>query len=83
MYMMHQGQQQAPGSLQSRSTPQNVQMIATPEAGVMSFDDLIGGEEWANTFMDQGYNLTGAGGTGFGGNPAFGPPGGPGMQNWR
>lgn len=49
----------------------------------MNFDDIFGGEEWAQTFLDPGLGLSG--GPGFGGQPQYGPggPGGPGMGGWQ
>jgi hypothetical protein len=82
MYLMHGAQQQGQGSYQPRPAPSDLQMVTTPDTGAMSFDDLIGGEEWANTFMDQGLGLSGPG-AGFGGNTNFGPTGGSGPRNWR
>jgi hypothetical protein len=82
MYLMHGAQHQGQGSYQPRPTPSNLQMVSTPDTGAMGFDDLIGGEEWANTFMDQGLGLSGSG-SGFSGNTQFGPTGGAGPRNWR
>lgn len=81
MYLMHGAQQQGQRQF-APPNPQAMQMAGTPEAGNMNFDDLFGGEEWANTFMDQGLGLSG-GRAGFAGTPGFGSSGGPGMQNWR
>lgn len=49
----------------------------------MNFDEIFGGEEWAQTFLDPGLGLSG--GPGFGGQPQYGPggPGGPGMGGWQ
>lgn len=84
MYLMqgaqHQGQR---GFHPQQPNLQNMPMAGTPEAGGnMNFDDLFGGEEWANAFMDQGLGLSG-GGSGVSGAHGFGSAGGPGMQNWR
>ncbi|KAF2449753.1 hypothetical protein P171DRAFT_199257 [Karstenula rhodostoma CBS 690.94] len=46
----------------------------------MNFDEIFGGEEWAQTFMDTGLGLSG--GPGYGGPPHFGA-GGPGMGGWQ
>lgn len=82
MYLMHGAQHQGQGSYQPRPIPSNLQTVSTPDTGAMGFDDLIGGEEWANTFMDQGLGLSGPG-SNFGGTPNFGPTGAAGSRNWR
>ncbi|KAK7185043.1 fungal specific transcription factor [Paraphaeosphaeria sporulosa] len=46
----------------------------------MSFDEIFGGEEWAQTFMDPGLGLSG--GPGYGGPPHFGA-GAPNMGGWQ
>ncbi|KAL5397902.1 hypothetical protein PMIN06_006234 [Paraphaeosphaeria minitans] len=46
----------------------------------MSFDEIFGGEEWAQTFMDPGLGLSG--GPGYGGQPHFGA-GAPSMGGWQ
>jgi len=82
MYLMHGAQHHGQQRYAPRPNPQPMQMVGTPEAGNMGFDDILGGEEWANTFMDQGLGLSGAG-SGFPNGPTYGTSGGPGMQNWR
>jgi hypothetical protein len=79
MYLMHGAQQQGHRGFHPQQHP-NVPMAGTPEAGSMQFDDLFGGEDWANTFMDQGLGLSGNR-SGYGGNPGFGPQG-PNMPHW-
>ncbi|KAF2114551.1 fungal-specific transcription factor domain-containing protein [Lophiotrema nucula] len=84
MYLM-QGAQlagaQGPRAFPPQQHPHGMQM-AGGEGGNMNFEDLFSGEEWANTFMDQGLGLSG-GGTGFGGTPGGFGPGRPNMANWR
>jgi hypothetical protein len=46
----------------------------------VNLDDLFGGEEWANTFMDPSLGLSG--GSSYGANPGF-PPGANGVAGWR
>lgn len=48
----------------------------------VSFDEIFGGEEWAQTFMDPGLGLSGSSGSGYGGTPHYGP-GGPAMGQWQ
>lgn len=79
MYLMHGAQQQGQRGFPPQQHP-NVPMVGTPEAGGMHFDDLFGGEDWANTFMDQGLGLSGNRG-GYGGTSGFGPPG-PNTPHW-
>ncbi|KAL1600592.1 Gypsy retrotransposon integrase-like protein 1 [Paraconiothyrium brasiliense] len=45
----------------------------------MNFDEIFGGEEWAQTFMDPGLGLSG--GHGYGGPPHYGA-GGPNLGGW-
>ncbi|KAF2183150.1 hypothetical protein K469DRAFT_751731 [Zopfia rhizophila CBS 207.26] len=78
MYLM-QGAQLA-GQFHAHPNSQNLHIPGT-EGGNMNFDDLFSGEEWANTFMDQGLGFGGGGG-GFDGN-AGGGAGGMGMGNWH
>jgi hypothetical protein len=80
MYLMHGTQQQAPRGFAPQHQPQ-VPMTSTPDAGNMQFDELFGGEEWANTFMDQGLGLSGAG-SGYSSNAGFAPGDGSGMMRW-
>lgn len=80
MYLMQGAQQQI--NVQPRTAPQNLQMTGAPSTGNMNFTDLLGGEEWANTFMDQSLGLSGAR-PGYGNNPHYGSAGGPGPQPWR
>jgi hypothetical protein len=82
MYLMHGAQQQGQRGYPPRPAPSNLHMVNNADANPMSFDDLIGGEEWANTFMDQGLGLSGPGNS-FSGPSTFGPAGGPSAQNWR
>ncbi|KAF2744844.1 hypothetical protein M011DRAFT_448672 [Sporormia fimetaria CBS 119925] len=79
MYLMQGAQQQGPRRFPPRTTPHNPHLVNTPETGAFSFDDLMGGEEWANTFMDQSLGLSGVG-TGFSGNPNVHPGS---MPGWR
>jgi hypothetical protein len=71
MYLM-QGAQQRGFPLQHGMHPAQMQ---GPQGPNMSFDELFSGEEWAQTFMDQGLGLSGDGI----GNPQFGP----GMGGWH
>ncbi|KAF2477020.1 uncharacterized protein BDR25DRAFT_309339 [Lindgomyces ingoldianus] len=82
MYLM-QGAQMAgtQGQRFQPELPQHRLHIHGADGGNVAFDDLFGGEEWANTFMDQGLGLSGNG-SGFGGNPGV-DPAGMGMGNWR
>jgi hypothetical protein len=82
MYLMHGAQQQGQLRYPPRPGPQNLQMAGTPESGNLNFDDILGGDEWANTFMDQGMGLSGPG-SGFAGSATYGTSGGPNVQNWR
>jgi len=81
MYLMPSGQmapvQSHPGFAQQN--PQGTPFSGTQGAqgGHVNLDDLFSGEEWANTFMDQGI---GFGPGGFGRGPGRG---GMGMGNWR
>lgn len=61
----------AQGQRAFRPAP-NPQQPQMPGSDNMNFEDIFGGEEWANTFMDQGLGLSGSG-TGFGGQYGFGP----------
>lgn len=83
MYLMQGAQQQGQVRYPPRPGAPNLPMSGTPETGTMAFDDIIGGEEWANTFMDQGLGLSGPGSSYS--NPAYGPGPGPGpnMPSWR
>ena len=82
MYLMHGAQHQGQGAFHP-PTSQNMQLGSTPEGAGMNFDEFFGGEEWANTFLDQGIGLGGSG-SGYGGHaPNFGPGAGPGMTGWR
>ncbi|KAF2275428.1 uncharacterized protein EI97DRAFT_450995 [Westerdykella ornata] len=80
MYLMQGAQQRS--NIQSRTASQNIQMTSSPSTGNMNFADLLGGEEWANTFMDQSLGLNNAR-SGYGNHPDYGLSGGSGPQNWR
>lgn len=58
--------------------------IPSQDGGNMSFDELFSGEEWAQTFMDQGLGLSGNGSASapYPKNAPYGP-GGPGMGSWH
>jgi hypothetical protein len=62
MYLM-QGAQLAQNQAQFPTRPQSQNMTTVPnaEGSNMNFDDLFGGEQWANTFMDQGLGFNNAG----------------------
>lgn len=77
MYLLQEAQQRG---LQPQHNPQNVP-VPSQETSNVNFDDLFGGEEWAQTFMDPGLGLSGSS-AGFGNNPPY-PTAGPGMGNWR
>ncbi|KAF2197368.1 hypothetical protein GQ43DRAFT_209497 [Delitschia confertaspora ATCC 74209] len=72
MYLMQGGnlaaathnQQQFQAQQQHQGFP-NAQAAGGGGGGHVNFDDLFSGEEWANTFMDQGIGF-GPGGQGFG-----------------
>jgi hypothetical protein len=82
MYLMHGAQHQGQRAFPPQ-TSQNMQLGSTPEGAGMNFDELFGGEEWANTFLDQGVGLSGSG-SGYSGHaPGFGAGTGPGMPGWR
>ncbi|KAF2712963.1 hypothetical protein K504DRAFT_472475 [Pleomassaria siparia CBS 279.74] len=81
MYLM-QGSQLAGAQNQRGFRPQPTpQQGQVPGSDSMNFDDIFGGEEWANTFMDQGLGLGGSG-SGFGDNYGINP-GAPGSGSWR
>jgi hypothetical protein len=82
MYLMQGAQLAAAQGQREFRQPQNSHLSQVPGSDNMNFEDIFGGEEWANTFMDQGLGLSGSG-TGFGGQYGFGhgaPP--PGAGNW-
>ena len=82
MYLMHGAQQQGQRAFHPHA-PRNMQLGSTPEGAGVSFDELFGGEQWANTFMDEGLGLSGNS-SGYGGpSPQFHPAPGPGMPGWR
>jgi len=80
MYLM-QGAQLASAQGQRAFHPQP--QPHQPHLGsdsTMNFDDIFGGEEWANAFMDQGLGLTNN--ASFGGNYGLGSDR-PRSSNWR
>ncbi|KAF2637231.1 hypothetical protein P280DRAFT_521384 [Massarina eburnea CBS 473.64] len=79
MYLMQGAQAQQ----RNFHPPQGIHpaQLQSQEGSNMSFDELFTGEEWAQTFMDQGLGL-GSNTSGFSRNPQF-PPGGPGMGGWQ
>ncbi|KAF2657041.1 hypothetical protein K491DRAFT_714785 [Lophiostoma macrostomum CBS 122681] len=82
MYLMHGAQHQGQRAFPPQ-TSHNMQMSSTPEGAGMNFDEIFGGEEWANTFLDQGIGLGGSGSRYSGQAPNFGTGAGPGMPGWR
>ncbi|ORY12527.1 fungal-specific transcription factor domain-domain-containing protein [Clohesyomyces aquaticus] len=78
MYLMQNAQLAAQRGFQAQPSPHNLHI--RPESGNVAFEDLFGGEEWANTFMDPGLGLSGNG-SGYGGSNSGGA-GGMGMGNW-
>lgn len=79
MYLM-QGAQHHGAQHQTHPNLHGPPPPSIPGQPNMSFDEIFGGEEWAQTFMDPGLGLSGA--PGYGGPPHFGP-GGPNMGGWQ
>jgi hypothetical protein len=76
MYLMQGAQQRGFQPPPNSSAPH----MPLQDDGNMNFDDIFGGEEWAQTFMDPQLGLSGQG-TGFGNPSNF--PNGPGMGSWH
>jgi hypothetical protein len=76
MYLMQGAQQRGFQQPSNSSAPQ----MPMQDGANMNFDDIFGGEEWAQTFMDPQLGLSGQG-TGFGNPSNF--PNGPNMGGWH
>lgn len=77
MYLMQGARQRAMQQPNTSHAP----LIPPLDSANLNFDEIFGGEEWAQTFMDPQLGLSGHG-TGYGPNVNFGPNG-PGMGGWQ
>lgn len=79
MYLMQGAQHRGPHP--QHTVPGAQAHLPGQNPGNMNFDEIFGGEEWAQTFMDPSLGLSGGGG--YNGQPQYPPPPGPGMGGWQ